>query len=382
MSQDTYAEDVTFLRDRVGVVELADGAGARLAVAPAWQGRVMTSTLAGGDAAGFGWLNRPFIAGGAEDPRFNNYGGEDRLWLGPEGGQFGLWFRAGEPFDLDHWRTPEGLDRGGFDVIDTGEASVAMARHLNVTNYAGTVFRCAVQRTVSLLSAETAGERLGLPVPAGVRMVGFESENILANAGEDVWSRDGGLLSVWILGQFKPLPRGRVIVPFRAGSAADFGAEATCDYFGEIPPDRCRVGDGLVLFACDGQFRSKIGISPRRSRGVIGSYDPDASALTIVQFNQPVTASELPYVNSLWEIQENPFAGDAINSYNDGEAEPGAGQLGPFYEIETSSPAARLQPGESIAHVHRTFHLVGEIDALAPLARKVLGVDLNEIAAG
>jgi hypothetical protein len=29
--------------------------------------------------------------------------------LGPEGGQYALWFRPGEPFDLAHWRTPSGF---------------------------------------------------------------------------------------------------------------------------------------------------------------------------------------------------------------------------------------------------------------------------------
>ena len=109
---------------------------------------------------------------------------------------------------------------------------------------------------------------------------------------------------------------------------------------------------------------------------MLGSYDPDGQVLTIVQFTLPAAAQDLPYVNSLWEIQDRPFAGDAVNSYNDGEPEPGAGQFGPFYEIETSSPAAELAPGESITHTHRTFHFAGDLDALSPLAQQVLGVDL------
>ena len=38
---------------------------------------------------------------------------------------------------------------------------------------------------------------------------------------------------------------------------------------------------------------------------------------------------------------------------------PGAKPLGPFYELETSSPAAALPPGQHLRHVHRTFHLQG-----------------------
>ena len=42
----------------------------------------------------------------------NVFGGEDRFWLGPEGGQFALYFKPGDPFDLDHWQVPE-ADRLG-----------------------------------------------------------------------------------------------------------------------------------------------------------------------------------------------------------------------------------------------------------------------------
>ena len=376
MSENTYCQDVALVRGQVEVIELTDGAGASVAVAPDYQGRVMTSTLAGGEGASFGWINAEFIASGAEDEVFNNYGGEDRFWLGPEAGQLGLWFGQGEPFEMDRWRTPPGLNRGGLDVTARDGRSVAMARQFQVTNYAGTVFDCAVQRTVRLLDAAAAGELLRGPVGGGVKVVGFESENTLANAGEATWSRDGGLLSIWILGQFKPLPRGKVIVPFRAGEPVELGPKATTDYFGAIPPERCFVGDDHLLLSCDGKFRSKIGISPQRAKKALGSFDPDACVLTIVQFNRPLTAPELPYVNSIWQIQDQPFAGDAVNSYNDGEAEPGAGQFGPFYEIETSSPAAALEPGQSLTHVHRTFHFAGDTGALNELAVKVLGVDV------
>jgi hypothetical protein len=184
------------------------------------------------------------------------------------------------------------------------------------------------------------------------------------------------LLSVWTLGQFKPLPRGKVIVPFRAGREEDLGVKATTDYFGAIPPERIEIGADRLLFACDGKWRSKIGISPQRARSVCGSWDPDQRLLTIVQFNLPADAARLPYVNSLWEIQNAPYAGDVINSYNDGSDTPGGSQLGPFYELETSSPAAELNPGESITHIHRTFHFAGRFDALNDLSAKVLGVDL------
>ena len=58
---------------------------------------------------------------------------------------------------------------------------------------------------------------------------------------------------------------------------------------------------------------------------------------------------------------------------------PGAKPLGPFYELETSSPAAALAPGKSMEHVHRTFHLQGDEPDLDKIARAVLGVSVDEI---
>ena len=71
----------------------------------------------------------------------------------------------------------------------------------------------------------------------------------------------------------------------------------------------------------------------------------------------------------MWEIQKQPYRGDVVNSYNDGPPAPGAKPLGPFYELETSSPAAALGPGGSLTHVHRTFHFQGERAVLDALAR-------------
>jgi hypothetical protein len=109
----------------------------------------------------------------------------------------------------------------------------------------------------------------------------------------------------------------------------------------------------------------------------LGSYDAANHVLTIVQFTQPEGVTD--YVNSLWKLQDKPFGGDAANSYNDGPPTPGAKPLGPFYELESSSPAAALAPGKSLAHVHRTIHLSGAESALDSVAKAVLGVSLAEI---
>ena len=138
------------------------------------------------------------------------------------------------------------------------------------------------------------------------------------------------------------------------------------------------MGNGVLFFSGDGTWRSKIGIPPRRALPFAGSYDAAAGVLTIVHLTIPEGAAD--YVNSMWRIQEDPYAGDVVNSYNDGPASPGAKPLGPFYELESSSPAAALAPGHSLSHSHTTMHFQGDEQALDALARRVLGVGIEEIA--
>jgi hypothetical protein len=150
-------------------------------------------------------------------------------------------------------------------------------------------------------------------------------------------------------------------------------------YFGHIPPDRLVVREGVLFFRGDGTARGKIGIPRQRALPIAGSWDAANRVLTLVQFTLPEDATD--YVSSLWEIQREPYRGDVTNSYNDGPPAPGAPPLGPFYEIESSSPAAALAPGERLTHVHRTVHLQGDPSALDAIARAALGVGIAEIAA-
>ena len=373
-----FEEDLAFLRKHVEVVVLEDArTGARVAVVPAWQGRVMTSAGGGKSARGYGWINEELVGSGKLGPHINAFGGEDRLWLGPEGGQFSIFFRKGDPFDLEHWQTPALIDTEPWAVAAQETGRVAFRHRGRLVNYSGTTLDVQVDRTVRLLDRAAAATALGGPLPERVRLVAFASENTLRNAGGAAWTRSSGLLSVWILGMFQPSAGTTIVVPFREGSFAERGPVVNDTYFGKVPADRLVARDGVLFFSGDGRYRSKIGLSPRRARPVLGSFDAERSVLTIVAFDLPEGAAE--YVNSMWEIQKDPFAGDVVNSYNDGPPAPGAKPMGPFYELETSSPAAALAPGASLTHVHRTFHLEGEAADLDAVARRVLGVSLESV---
>src|SRR5437868_11978131 len=85
-AQSSFGDDVAFLKQHVNVVVLRRG-DAQVAVIPGYQCRVMTSSAAGDAGASYGWVNRELIGSGKVEPHINVYGGEDRFWLGPEGGQ-------------------------------------------------------------------------------------------------------------------------------------------------------------------------------------------------------------------------------------------------------------------------------------------------------
>ncbi|MCP4376503.1 MAG: hypothetical protein GY794_10070 [bacterium] len=376
MPRISFISDLNFLKENTDVVELGCNPLARVLVVPAYQGRVMTSTLAGPEGPSYGWLNRPFIASQSDDPLFNNYGGEDRFWLGPEAGQFALFFSNGQPFDLDHWDSPKGFTTGPFEVTGQDEKSVAMAAKFDVTNYSGTEFQCALKRTIRVLDSDQVTACLGSSAGDGVKMVAFESENTLTNIGDTAWSDEGGMVCIWALGMMKALENGKTVIPLKTGDDAQLGPKANMDYFGQLGPDRGFVGEDHVWFKVDGLHRSKIGVPPARAKDVFGSYDITNNQLTIIQFTLPDNASGLPYPNSAWEIQDNPQGGDPINSYNDPGTEEG---LPTFFELESSSPSAKLDTGKSITHVHRTCHFEGHFDALNDLSIKVLGVDLNKL---
>lgn len=402
----TYDDDHRFILNHVDGVELTapDDPAARVLVAPAWQGRVMTATVGprqpDGVAPSFGWVNRRHIAGVASHgfaPQFNALGGSDRFWLGPEGSRFSIFFDAGTPFDIEHWRTPTCLDTEPWAIVGRPTRhDVAMRHETTLVNRAGARFELRIDRTVRALSSRdalvwvtaavnSANDGLGDHGPANARAaapatVAYESINTITNIGPRPWRRESGLLSIWILGMYPPGARATILLPVRAGDQHLPGSLVNDAYFGPPAANRLRTRESCVLFRADGRSRGKIGLSPRRATGLAASFDPDRSSLTIVSCQSPDPAA--PYVNSMWSDEVDPYAGDAINAYNDGPVTPGGAPLGPFHELETSSPGAELAPGASLTHAHRTVHFAGPFEALEALACSWLGLSLHDAAFG
>ncbi len=371
-----WEQDLEVMRKHTNVIVLSGESGAaQVAVVPQYQGRVMTSTTDG--KASFGWINHDLIRSSEIQPHINAYGGEERFWLGPEGGQFSIFFKPGDPFDWDHWQVPAILDTEPFEVVSRRRDRAVFRGRAQLTNYSGTRLEIRLDRTVTLLGAADAERLLGVSVPGTVNVVGFQTENCLTNVGDAPWTKDTGALGIWMLGMFRRSEQATVVIPFEPGPEDELGPKVNDEYFGKVPAERLIVEDDVLFFKVSDPYRSKIGLSPKRAKPVLGSYDGASGVLTVLQYTKPEGAED--YVNSMWALQDDPFDGDVVNSYNDGPPEPGAEPFGPFYELESSSPVAFLKPNESVTHVQRTFHLQGEERHLDAIARATLGVGMDDI---
>lgn len=371
----TFGYDKTFFENQnIDFVELRENNDlARLLVVPGYQGRVMTSTAGGEDGMSYGWINHTFIESGKLDPQINVYGGEERFWLGPEGGPYSIFFKAGEEQVFENWVVPPVIDSESFEVVENDTRHVEFVKNTVLTNASGTEFRIGIRRIVSLVPINSVSALLGIDIPEGLQGVAYQTDNIIQNNGDAAWTKETGLLSIWMLCMFNPTPATTVFIPYKKGGE---GKILNDDYFGKVPSDRLIVEDGAIYFKIDGKYRSKIGLPYHRATPLCGSYDSEKMVLTLLWCSIPEDPE--PYVNSKWGEQEDPYHGDVINSYNDGPMEDGS-ILGPFYEIETSSPGAELQPSETMKHTQRIMHFQGDPQELAKIVHQLFNLDLDDI---
>lgn len=372
--ENTYSYDKSFLEKYCDLIELSSG-NARVLLSKNYQGRVFTSTSTGIEGLSFGWINYNHFKSGLKSSQFNPYGGEERLWLGPEGGPFSIYFEKGKEQSFENWVVPKEIDVLPFDVVKKTSRSVSFKKEFQLTNFTGTILNIGIERNVKLLNSKEVENALNFHIDNSLHYVAYESENILINKGAKAWNEKTGILSLWILSQFNPSATGVVFIPYKEGPENELGKIVTDDYFGKVPGERLLKKNGIIFFSVDGKYRSKIGISPKRALPFCGSYDSQKQVLTLLWFSLPKTQSE--YVNSKWG-NKDPLNGDVVNSYNDGPVADGT-IMGPFYEIESSSPAAHLSQGEKIIHTQRIFHISGDEEKLSAITEKIFNLSIKEI---
>jgi hypothetical protein len=371
----SFSYDLQFLRQHDSVVVLKNDSGrAQVIVSPKYQAKVFTSTAEGDSGMSFGWVNYKAFSGPV-DPHMNGYGGENRLWLGPEGGKFSLFFKPGAQQVFANWKTPAAVDTESWDVTDKTEKSISMKKAMHLENYKGTKLDLLVERRVGILGDGDVEKGTGMSLPERVKVVAYTTDNRITNTGTTEWNDRSGTPCIWILDMFRPGDETVIVVPFKKTDSAGFKRVVTSDYFGSIPADRLKHTDERLFFKADGKSRGKLGVSPSHAPMALGSYDAKNKVLTVIIYEVDGAAK---YLSQRWNTTDPPFKGDAVNVYNDGPLESGT-QMGPFYELESVSPAAFLKPGGSLSHRQAVYHFTGDGKGLDMIALHLLGVSLSEI---
>lgn len=374
MEQSSFKQDAGLVMrlDPESLILSGDSEQSKVLVSPGFQGKVFTSTLNGSGGNSIGWVNEKALNAGSIDPQMNAYGGENRFWLGPEGSKYSIFFSEGSDFEFNHWHTPAQIDHEPWTLDSADSRNAWMSHNAKLVNMQGTVFDVLISRRVTIHTFSEAEEVLGVQLKDDLKMVGYTTRNMISNAGEKAWTRESGTISIWMLDMFSPSDRTIIMLPYQDEAPPE---AITTDYFGEIGDQRLHVDDNLIFLLADGRSRGKIGIRGFYAKDWAASYDPDNQLFTFVKFDLKGNA---PYLNQEWNDKKDPFQGDAVNAYNDGPLEDGS-QMGPFYELESSSPAAFLSPGEEMSHRHSVFHFQGTEEEIGPLAEDLTGVKLSQL---
>lgn len=372
----TFGYDVNYLSEWDSLIILkSDDEKAQIILSAKYQAKVFTSTANGLAGNSHGFVNYNFFDSGVVDEHMNGFGGENRFWLGPEGGKYSIYFEPGTEQVYDNWHTPKPIDIEEWVTENATEKEAVFSKDMVLNNYLGNELSLTVKRTISLFNNNDIQNNLNIQLPEDVNTVAYSTINDITNKNDFEWTEETGTISMWMLDMYNPSDSAVTVIPFNTGEASELGPVVTSDYFGEIPADRLIEDNGILYFKTDGKSRGKLGMNAKRTTSLAGNYDPISQRLTVVTFD---VHPDKIYLNQEWNPEKDPLIGDALNAYNDGPLEDGS-IMGPFLELESSSPAAFLKPGESLSHTHNIYHFVGSEASLSPIAEKLFGVSLQKI---
>ncbi|MFY0607612.1 MAG: hypothetical protein JXR10_12925 [Cyclobacteriaceae bacterium] len=364
----SFADDVALLTEHVDDIIILSAGDAKIAVSPSMQGRIFTSTSNGMNGRSYEWYDRSLIESGEYKYSFHKIGGAGRLWFGPEAGKFSAFFEPGAEQTAENIRISPDLTNKPFELLGSERRALSCVGRLNIRNAAGTKFSLMVNRTIKLLTREEVWIELGIDSLNSLACVAYQAETKIMNTDRSKWPKSKGLLSIWELSCMHPTPNTWVIIPTR-------GLAELTTYFTELPENRVRRTADAIFYKADASYMNKIGLKPEFSKNVFGSYSQEKNLLTIV--NYTLGSDSALYVNSQWG-NTAPYDGDVLNIFN-GEVNRAEDRNWPFYEMETSSNAQELRPGEVMSHTHTTFHFEGTRDELESIANQVLGVSLKPL---
>ena len=351
-------------------------------VAPSLVGRVICTGSGGLHGTTDSYISEDQIAKGftksLPGAKWASFGGEERVWLAPEGGEYALFFSKGKPQTQENYTVPESLNSTKFQVteISADGKSVTFTAGMSLVNFIGSRFDLEVSRTISLVeSCPYVQEFKGK-----IDFVGFESHTYIKNIGKKPWTKKTGAMSIWTIGQFLAKDNSVVIMPYRCGSNEVLGAPVSTEYFrlltldGNPTPRRFwTVENNVVLLKASGVVQTKLELMAKRSLGRIAAIDLKGFVMNILDFD---FYPELEYVASYpLPYDGNPYVGGAASTFVLSKLHP----VSPSYELECCSPALFLQPGEKFGHVARTYRLRSDKNSLITICKRYFNADIKTL---
>lgn len=377
----SFGQDLSFF-SKYGVETMILSQGdSTIAVSPALQARVMTSSFDGSKGPSLGWINRVQLAFKKADFQKIQLGGEDRFWVGPQGGDFSIFFTGGALINESNWKIPAFLASEPWNLVGRNAYRAKFEKLAEFENNKGTKFKIKAEREISVLNRKHVGDVLGIQIPESVDMVAFQSFNKLTNLGDKRWTPEGGLLNISTQSCFNANRKTYTFIPYRAGEPAKFGDIVRDNFFDVVASqndgNRLVIDPSFIKYKTDGRGLGSIGISPLRSEGIALSYDEVNSILTVIIYIKP--ADMRSYLPASWRRASDQFDGDAITIFNNGATGGSNAPADAYYEISTYSPALSLEAGKSQFHLQRTFHFHGSEYDLGLISYKLAGISIGQL---
>lgn len=361
----TYNYDLDFIRKNTEVIELSSEDGqSRVMITPHYQGRVISSSNNGLKGTSNGWVNYNAFDNDSLNTG-QNIGGEDRLWIGPLGGQYSFYYQQIKPIYEDNWKVPNAFNAEPYEVINQSKSLVLMYKEMQLRNFIGTEFNIRVNKTISLLKKHEIETNLGIKLNSSIKAVAFNSKHSLINKDTIQWTKQSGLPCIWSLAMLPGSDNTNVYIPLKK----DVKLNEVGIYLSDINEDRILINNGILKYKADGKYRNKLGFNPDVLMGnTFASLSPENKTLTIVQYQR---TDDTLYFNSEVSIQDNPYLGEPIQVYNHGPMDFSEPNENAFYELESTSAMKELMPNDSITHFQRVYHLSGELAQLENILKQI-----------
>src|SRR5690554_5181505 len=196
----TFGYDLNYLSEKDSIILLkSDNEQSQIILSAKYQAKVFTSTTKGLEGNSHGFVNYNFFDAGIVDEHMNGFGGENRFWLGPEGGQYSIYFAPGSEQVYDNWHTPKAIDIKAWGTKNVTKKEATFTKEMELPNYVGRTLHLEVDRRITLLEDGQVEQGLSVTIPEGVSSVAYATENKITNRNDFEWTEETGTVCIWML---------------------------------------------------------------------------------------------------------------------------------------------------------------------------------------